>query len=395
MKVLLCDTADEVTRLQFALLAVQPTLEIDVTTDAERVIEMAAGLQPDVVVTELGLEGPKDAELIRRIRDAAPMASIVGWTRLRDPGRVSRVLAAGASGYLLKEDGVEEAALAIETAGGGRVVLSRSAAAMLGNDLGDALGRVHELEGEIAEIRAQMEEGTTAKAEFLANVSHELRTPVTVAKGIAYVLRNPSVGDEERAEFIEQLQTSLDKLAGLVDEIIEITELEQGTFQLNIEYTNLTPLIDQAVTEVGTNYPAVPVLPRLPGALFALADATRIYGVIHELLDNACRYSPEDVAVEIRARVMDEGIVISVTDQGVGMDRDVAWRSFEQPFSTGEATLRKEKAGAGVGLHLSRQLVVRHGGILWTDPVPAGGTRVSFCLPSKAGATFVAPPGAA
>ncbi len=395
MKVLLCDSADEVTRLQFALLAVQPTMEIDVTTDAERVIEMAAGLQPDVVVTELGLEGPKDAELIRRIRDAAPLASIVGWTRLRDPGRVSRVLASGASGYLLKEDGVEEAALAIEAAGGGRVVLSRTAATMLGTDLGDALRRVQELDAEIKDIRSQMEEGTTAKAEFLANVSHELRTPVTVAKGIAYVLRNPSIGDDERAEFIGQLQTSLDKLAGLVDEIIEITELEQGTFQLNIEYTNLAPLIDQGVTEVGTKYPAVPVLPRIPGALFALADASRIYGVIHELLDNACRYSPEDVAVEIRARVMDEGIVISVTDQGVGMDREVAWRSFEQPFSTGEATLRKEKAGAGVGLHLSRQLVVRHGGILWTDPVPAGGTRVSFCLPSKAGATFVAPPGAA
>ena len=61
----------------------------------------------------------------------------------------------------------------------------------------------------------------------------------------------------------------------------------------------------------------------------------------------------------------------------------------------GEATLRKEKAGAGVGLHLSRELVVRHGGILVTDPVPAGGTRVWFCSPSKVGASFAAPPGAA
>ncbi len=365
------------------------------TTDAERVIELAAGFQPDAVVTELGLEGPKDAELVRRLRDAAPLSAIVGWTRLRDPGRLSRVLAGGASGYLLKEDGVDEAAQAIEAAVGGAIVLSRSAAALLGGELSDALIRVAELEAEVREVHEQMEEGTNAKSEFLANVSHELRTPVTVAKGIAYVLRNPSVGDEERAEFIEQLQSSLDKLAGLVDEIIEISELEQGTFKLDIEYIDLAPLIEQAVREVGAHYPAVPVLPHLPLALFALADGSRIYGVIQELLENACRYSPENVAVELRARVMDEGIVISVLDQGVGMDRDIAWRSFEQPFSTGEATLRKEKAGAGVGLHLSRQLVVRHGGILWTDPVPAGGTRVSFCLPSRAGARFAAPPGAA
>lgn len=395
MKVLLCDTPDEVTRLRLALLAVDPDLEIDVTTDPERVIEMAAGLQPDVVITELGLGGPRDAELIRRVLDAAPLAGVVAWTRLREPERTARVLAGGASGYLLKEDGVETAAQAIKAISGGRVVLSRSAAAMVGDDLRAALARVEEITSELAEVRSQTEGGTSAKADFLANVSHELRTPVTVAKGIAYVLRSPSIGEEERVQFVEQLQSSLDKLAGLVDELIEITELEHGTFRLDIEYTNLTPLIDRAVAEVGTRYPSVPVLPRIPGAVFALADAERMYGVILELLDNACRYSPEDVAVEIRARVMDEGIVISVTDQGVGMDRSVAWRSFEQPFSTGEAVLRKEKAGVGVGLHLSRQLVVRHGGILWTDPVPAGGTRVSFCLPSRAGTTFSAPPGAA
>ena len=395
VKVLLCDTADEVTRLQHALRMLDPAMEIEVTTESDRVIEMAAGLQPDVVATELGLEGLKDVNLVRRLRDAAPLSAIVGWTRLRDPGRVALVLASGASGYLLKEDGVDEAARAIQAAASGTIVLTRSAASLVGNDLGGALARVRELEEQIRDMETQVADGTTAKAQFLANISHELRTPVTVAKGIAHVLKNPSVGDEERGEFIVQLQSSLDRLAGLVDEIIEITELEQGTFELHIEYTDLAPLIDKAVADMGEAHPSILVLSRIPQHLFALADESRIHGVIHELLENACRYSPDDRSVEVRARVMDQGIVISVTAQGSGLGRDVAWRSFEQPFSTGEATLRKEKAGAGVGLHLSRQLVIRHGGILWTDPVPAGGTRVSFCLPSKVGASFAAPPGAA
>jgi signal transduction histidine kinase len=352
-------------------------------------------MQPDVVATELGLEGLKDVNLVRRLRDAAPLSAIVGWTRLRDPGRVALVLASGASGYLLKEDGVDEAARAIQAAASGTIVLTRSASTLLGSDLGAALAHVRELEEQIRDMETQMADGTTAKAQFLANISHELRTPVTVAKGIAHVLKNPNVSDEERGEFIGQLQSSLDRLAGLVDEIIEITELEQGTFELHIEYTDLAPLIDKAVADMGEAHPSILVISRIPGNLFALADEARIHGVIHELLENACRYSPDDRSVEVRARVMDQGIVISVTDQGSGLGRDVAWRSFEQPFSTGEATLRKEKAGAGVGLHLSRQLVIRHGGILWTDPVPAGGTRVSFCLPSKVGASFAAPPGAA
>ena len=78
---------------------------------------------------------------------------------------------------------------------------------------------------------------------------------------------------------------------------------------------------------------------------------------------------------------MSEGIVVSVTDRGEGLDRTVAKRSFDEPFSTGEGVLRKEKAGVGVGLHLARQLVVEHGGTLWTDPLPGGGTRASFCIP--------------
>jgi hypothetical protein len=80
---------------------------------------------------------------------------------------------------------------------------------------------------------------------------------------------------------------------------------------------------------------------------------------------------------------MDEGVVVSVTDHGEGMAWQTAWKAFEEPFSAGEDILRKERAG--VGLHLARQLVVRHGGILWADPLPSGGTRVSFVIPAHAG----------
>jgi signal transduction histidine kinase len=396
MNVLLCDMADEVTRLQYGLLAIDPSLEIQVTTVAPRAVELAARTQPDVVVTELSMEELKGAELVARLRESAPTTRVFGWTRLRDPVRIARVLSAGAAGYLLKEDGVDEASRAIHMgAAAGGVVLSRSAAALIGQDLGDALARVAELEAEVDAARHEMYEGTVAKADFLSNISHELRTPLTVAKGIAHVVAKADVPEEERMRFLDQLRGSIDKLAQMVDEMIEIADLERGELELDIQHVDLAPSLTYAVAEIGEQYPTVPVVSRIPEFLWALADGNRVAGVVRELLDNACRYSAEGQTVEVRARVLDEGIVISVTDHGQGMGRDVAQRSFDQPFSTGEATLRKEKAGVGVGLHLSRQLIVRHGGILWTDPVPAGGTRVSFCLPSRPGATFEAPPGAA
>jgi signal transduction histidine kinase len=84
--------------------------------------------------------------------------------------------------------------------------------------------------------------------------------------------------------------------------------------------------------------------------------------------------------------------VVSVIDQGEGILREVVSRAFDEPFSTGEAILRKEKAGAGLGLHMARRLVVEHGGVMWADPLPGGGTRVSFCIPAHVGDTLNTPP---
>jgi signal transduction histidine kinase len=237
--------------------------------------------------------------------------------------------------------------------------------------------------------------GTSAKADFLANISHELRTPVTVAKGIAYVLRNPSVPADERDQFLGQLQSSLDKLMGIVDEIITIAELERGTFELDVAPMDLAPLIRHAVDEVGREYTSTPIDAHVPDELRAVADGTRIGGVVRELLDNACRYSPPTHGVELIARMLEEGVVVVVTDRGEGLDRSIAMKAFEQPFSTGEATLRKEKAGVGVGLHLARQIVIEHGGVMWSDPLPGGGTRVSFCIPINEGQRLAAPPAGA
>jgi signal transduction histidine kinase len=133
----------------------------------------------------------------------------------------------------------------------------------------------------------------------------------------------------------------------------------------------------------------------LPPQLPAAVDPDRIREVIRHMLDNACRYSDASGTVQVAARTLAEGTVVSVTDHGEGILREVVARAFEEPFSTGEAILRKERAGAGLGLHMARRLVVEHGGVIWADPLPGGGTRVSFCIPAKDGGPLDAPPAAA
>lgn len=393
--VLLCDTPDEVARLQYELLREAPDLLVESTTDAFKAIESAARSRPDVVVCDLALDGIGGAEFVRRLRASTPATQVIARAAHPDPEDIRTSLASGASAFLLKADRGATVVTAIRAVALGSVVLSPTAASVFGDEVARTAARVGALESELTEVREEVSKGTSAKADFLANISHELRTPVTVAKGIAYVLRNPSVPDGERDQFLEQLQASLDRLMAIVDELITVAELERGTFSLELALTDLGPLVRHAVDEVGRQYPSVPVVAQVPDALMAIADGARVGGVVRELLDNACRYSPPGRAVELVARNLDEGVVVTVTDRGEGIDRAVAMRAFEQPFSTGEGTLRKEKAGVGVGLHLARQVIVEHGGIVWSDPLPGGGSRVSFCIPSHEGAHLDVPPAGA
>jgi signal transduction histidine kinase len=378
--VLLCDTADEISALRVAAIG-EPDLVVEVTSDALRAIEAAARARPDVVVCRLSMEGFTGTELLARIRASSPDSRVVVRVPIDDVARASSCLADGARGVLATDDDPREVLASVRAAAEGGVSLSARIARSLGDALIGSIDTTERLGAELEGLRDSVAQGTSAKADFLSNISHELRTPVTVAKGIAYVLNNPSIGEDERTEFLGELQGSLDKLMGLVDEIITMSELERGTFELSLAEVDLAPAIDRAVAVAREQHPTIRIEASIAAPLRTLADGERLEGVVAELLDNACRYSPDGMPVHVSARSMSEGIVVSVTDRGEGLDRTVAKRSFDEPFSTGEGVLRKEKAGVGVGLHLARQLVVEHGGTLWTDPLPGGGTRASFCIP--------------
>ncbi len=389
--VLLCDTPDAIPALHAATLG-QPDLVADVSTDARRALEIAARTRPDVIECRLSIDGFTGTELLTRFQASSPGSSIVVRFGTDDLVRVSTCLRSGAKGFVMTDDDAEAVLMVIravseppgdtDPAGDGAVAFSPRVALELGVTLADRLAETDVLRHELVDLRGRVSQGTSAKADFLANISHELRTPVTVAKGIAYVLRNPGIGEDERTEFLDTLRGSLDNLMGIIDEIITMSELENGTFELQLAEIDLALIARSAVSSVRERHPSICVEASIGLSLPTVADPARLASVIEELLDNACRYSSAGASVEITARSMSEGIVVSVTDHGEGLDRSVAKRSFDEPFSTGEGVLRKEKAGVGVGLHLARQLVVEHGGTLWTDPLPGGGTRVAFCIPT-------------
>jgi signal transduction histidine kinase len=392
MRVLLCDRGSVLADFQDVVRAAYPAFQVDIETDPYRAVERAHDIRPEVIVTEIDLSGIGGIELIRRFRDAAPRARVVVWTREDSADSALAALGAGGAGWLLKAEGNERVLAAIAAASRGVISISPDIADALSRREARARLHEHELEDALALSAGELDGVTTAKAEFLSNISHELRTPVTVAKGISHIIAKRDVAEPERGRLLSQLDQSLDKLMGIVDGLLTIAEFERGNLTLEIEAFDLVPAIDAIVDEVGARYPQVSIDRALPRQLTTSADRTRIGEVVRHMLDNACRYSPASGTVQITARSQVEGTVVSVTDHGEGILREVVARAFDEPFSTGEAILRKERAGAGLGLHMARRLVVEHGGVMWADPLPGGGTRVSFCIPAQDGDTLDDPP---
>src|SRR4029453_3679671 len=176
----------------------------------------AARPPPELIVVEIGLDGLAGAELVRRLTATVPEARVICWTTLPSPFTAAEMLGAGASGYLLKDDGPEAVARAVMPELGGNVVISPRIAEQIGARFGQAGRHQREMETALADTSERLDVVTSPKAEFLANVSHELRTPVTVAKGIAYVLKHRGIPDEERQEFLGRLEGSLERLMTLV-----------------------------------------------------------------------------------------------------------------------------------------------------------------------------------
>ncbi len=384
---LLSGTPPDIAVLEHALSRTGWDALTEASTDGYHSVELAVRSRPDVIVTDPTMPRLWGTDLIGRLRAVAPTTPIVCWASSSSPEDAAELIRAGASAYLLKEDGPNEVVQALgPVMDGGGVVSPRIASQLFGR-FAEGVHRERELGRALADATMKVQEVTHTKAEFLANVSHELRTPVTIVKGIAHLLRDRRLSPDDEAEFLVKMDNAIERLTGLVDEILSIADLDRGTIDFSLSRADLTALVVDVCDRMAKRYPLVRLERDAPDAMYAMVDPARISEAVAQLVDNACRYSPPGAEVRVRLRSQDEGVVFSVTDAGLGLSREVASLAFHEPFVTGEEVMRKERTGVGLGLHLARRLILLHGGILWADPLPAGGTRVSFCVP-------IYPPGA-
>jgi signal transduction histidine kinase len=228
-----------------------------------------------------------------------------------------------------------------------------------------------------------------AKDQFLAIAAHELRTPLTSIKGHAQMLlrhgrgaQTPSQADWERAlKHATTIDRQSSRLTRLIEQLLEVTGAESKVIDLHREPTDLVALAEQAVDQFRPVAPIHPIRIEAPERpLVAEVDRQRIEQVLFNLVDNAVKYSPEGGAVDLAVRRQGEEVLIAISDAGVGVPSDELARVFDR-FYRATNVVGTSISGMGVGLYISRAIVMRHGGRLWLESAGEAGTLVCLTLP--------------
>lgn len=226
------------------------------------------------------------------------------------------------------------------------------------------------------------EETAKLKFDIVAMLSHEMRTPLTSIKGYASALLLDDVewDASQRREFITAIEEESDRLTGLVTEILDSAVIDAGELRIQTEPVLLPHIARQVVDKFthhnGPHRIAVSFAERFP---IVEADAQRIEQVLTNLIDNAIKYSPDGGLIVVRGEYGDDEVVVSVSDEGVGIAPEHLNKLFER-FFRAKTSGQPAVVGTGLGLPIVDAIVRAHGGRIWAESTVGRGTTLSFTL---------------
>jgi len=258
-----------------------------------------------------------------------------------------------------------------------------------GTTVRDADGRALYVQGVVLDItqatnaeRAQRE--NEAKSRFLASMSHELRTPLNSILGFAQLLATGTYGalNERQARYIENINASGEHLLTLINDVLDMAKVTSGQMQIDLEPVSLQAAIEDALASIGP-IAEKKVLRLEAGAgcqITALADRRRLHQVLLNLVSNAIKCTPAGGLISVDCRRSGSQACITVTDTGIGIDKSDQALIFEE-FAQSDSPTNRSEQGTGLGLALTRQLLLLMAGTIEVASEPGLGSAFTFTLP--------------
>jgi signal transduction histidine kinase/DNA-binding response OmpR family regulator len=243
------------------------------------------------------------------------------------------------------------------------------------------------LNGRLRQVNADLERASRHKSEFLANMSHELRTPLNAIIGFSEVLLERLFGDlnEKQAEYVGDVVTSGRHLLSLINDIIDLSKVEAGRMDLELERFSLAGVLENGLTMVrerASRHGITLGLSVDPDIGIVEADERKVKQVVVNLLSNAVKFTPDGGRVDVAARLATAEVQVAIRDTGIGIAPADQERIFEAFQQAGRGP-RGTQEGTGLGLTLSRRFVELHGGRIWLESQVGVGSTFTFTLPLR------------
>ncbi|CAM3940948.1 cell wall metabolism sensor histidine kinase WalK [Mesobacillus zeae] len=221
------------------------------------------------------------------------------------------------------------------------------------------------------------------RREFVANVSHELRTPLTTMRSYLEALTDGAWKDEEIApNFLQTAQTETERMIRLVNDLLQLSKMDSTDYHLSKEWVDFPVFFNRIIDRFElTKNQNVTFIRKIPDkTTFVELDEDKITQVLDNIISNAMKYSPEGGRITFRTEERDEQIIISISDEGVGIPKDNLKKIFDRFYRVDKARTRK-LGGTGLGLAIAKEMVNAHGGDIWAKSIEGKGTTIFFMLP--------------
>lgn len=393
-KVLVVDDEESVVVTIKAILQLDG-YNIATTTSGVQARAMVRDVEYDLVLTDLHLDDGDGLDVLRAVHERYPETITIMLTGYASLESAIQGLRAGAYDYLVKPSEVEElratVARGLERRRLGQELRLRVAELERANreiaDLNSSLQRrIDEATAELKERHDQLKELDGMKSQFLSIASHELKTPITAMSGFLQValrrVRRLSEGEAAApvaeglrgiTEQLEVVYRQTGKLARLVDELLDVSRIQTGRIEFRYSDVDLSELATEVAARMQLTTTTHEISVRRDSQNVVIADRDHLEQVLNNLVTNAIKYSPTGGPITIDVRPDGSGVRLSVTDQGIGIPEKELEAIFGLFYRSPDRAAR-DAASMGLGLYISKEIVVRHGGRIWAE---SGGTKGS------------------
>ena len=223
---------------------------------------------------------------------------------------------------------------------------------------------------------------------FVSNVSHELRTPLTSVKSYLEALDDGALSEPVAPDFVKVSLNETNRMMRMVTDLLSLSRIDNETSQLDIELTNFTAFItfilnrfdkiksqsqeDTKKYELIREYPITPIWVEI--------DTDKLTQVIDNILNNAIKYSPDGGKIKVGMRTTDAQLIISISDEGLGIPKKDLPRIFDRFYRVDKARSRAQ-GGTGLGLAIAKEIIKQHKGFIWAKSEYGKGSTFTIVLP--------------